>query len=41
MIAEPLWRRQLAISARERVAESFTWDDIANQLLKLNPSYNM
>ncbi len=41
MTAEPLWRCQLAISARERVVELFTWDDIANQLLKLNPSYDM
>ncbi len=32
MIAEPLWRCKLSISARERVVELFTWDDVANQI---------
>ena len=41
MIAEPLWRCQLGISVRERVVDLFTWDDIANQLSKLNLNYNM
>ena len=41
MIAEPLWRCQLGISVRERVVDLFTWDDIANQLSKLNLNYNI
>ena len=32
MIVESEWRRQLGISARERVVNLFTWDDVANQL---------
>ena len=32
MIAEPLWCCKLSISARERVVELFTWDDVANQI---------
>ncbi len=32
MIAEPLWRYKLSISARERVEDLFTWDGVATQI---------
>ena len=32
LIKEPQWRYQLGISARKRVVDLFTWDDVAKQL---------